>query len=141
MTTFVISHNLQIQSETAPPFELSQLAKGLQSHSTTIETVKILEHPHWILLITSKLEPLDLANELVQAWINLRNHMGHQVDHDVLALGGRKDTPGSPGSPLKEGYWGVDLVETLDSVEFLAAINWAELKKGRPVDGVFEFSS
>ena len=141
MTTFVLSHNLQVQSEVVPAFDLNALADGLKKHSQHLENVGVLQHPHWILLLEATCTPKEMALDLIHSWKALRSELGRDTSHVVLALGGRKDTPGSPGSPLKEGYWGVDLVETLDSVEFLAAINWAELKKGRPVDGVFEFSS
>jgi hypothetical protein len=43
-----------------------------------------------------------------------------------------------PGSPLQQGAWGVDVVETIDGDAFLKAINWDGLKAGRTVDGVFE---
>ena len=141
MTTFILSHNLQVQSEVVPAFDLNALSDGLKKYSQHIENVGVLQHPHWILLLEATCTPKEMALDLIHSWKALRSELGHDTSHVVLALGGRKDTPGSPGSPLKEGYWGVDLVETLDSVEFLAAINWAELKKGRPIDGVFEFSS
>ena len=141
MTTFILSHNLQVQSENVPAFDLNALADGLKKHSQQIKNVGVLQHPHWILLLEATCSPQDMAFDLINAWKALRNELGHDMSHVVLALGGRKDTAGSPGSPLQEGYWGVDLVETLDSVEFLAAINWAELKKGRPADGVFELST
>ena len=59
----------------------------------------------------------------------------------MLALGGRKDSAGAPGSPLQEGYWGVDVVETQDPKAFLTAINWDALKSTRPQEAVFEISS
>jgi len=31
-----------------------------------------------------------------------------------MALGGRKDSEGTPGAPLQQGGWGVDVVETRD---------------------------
>lgn len=141
MTTFVLSHNLQVQSEIVPTFNLNALADGLKKHSQHINNVGVLQHPHWILLLEANCTPTEMAFDLIHAWKSLRSELGHDTSHVVLALGGRKDTAGLPGSPLQEGYWGVDLVETPDSTEFLAAINWAELKKGRPVDGVFELST
>ena len=55
-----------------------------------------------------------------------------------MALGGRKDTDGAPGSPLEKGFWGVDVVESRSPDEFLQAINWPALKQARPEDAVFE---
>jgi hypothetical protein len=43
-----------------------------------------------------------------------------------------------PGSPLQEGSWGVDVVETPNGDAFLKTINWNGLKASRPADGVFE---
>ena len=67
--------------------------------------------------------------------------MKHEDNHNILALGGRKDNPASPGSPLKEGFWGVDVVETVDVDNFLKSIDWAGLKATRPADAVFEISN
>ena len=67
--------------------------------------------------------------------------MGHNSDHKVLALGGRKDSKSVAGAPLQEGFWGVDVVETKDKKSFLQAIDWDALKSNRPSDGVFEVSS
>ena len=67
MTTFVISHNLQVQSDHVPSFELNQLAEGLKRHANSINTVEILNHPHWLLSMTSNLSADDFAYELVKA--------------------------------------------------------------------------
>ena len=73
-------------------------------------------------------------------WLAISSYrsLGHDDNHAVLALGGRKDTQGNPGAPLQQGGWGVDVVETVDSAGFLQAINWSGLTAGRPADGVFE---
>lgn len=86
----------------------------------------------------SPLEAPDFAEELVAGWASLRSDYGHGVDHGILALGGRKDTPAANSSPLGLGAWGVDVVETPDPVAFLESIQWEQLKAGRPADGVFE---
>ena len=82
-----------------------------------------------------------MAVNLVQTWSEYRRQLGHDMNHVVLALGGRKDSKASPGAPLQEGYWGVDLVETPDESTFLQAINWEALKAGRSEDAIFEVSS
>ena len=82
-----------------------------------------------------------MAVDLVQTWLQYRGQLGHDMNHVVLALGGRKDSQASPGAPLQEGYWGVDMVETPDESTFLQAINWEALKAGRPEDAIFEVSS
>ena len=46
-----------------------------------------------------------LAQELAHGWLAMRSQKGHKADHVVMALGGRKDTDGAPGSPLEKGFW------------------------------------
>ena len=141
MTTFVLSHNLQVQSEHVPALNFEELAQALKSLSENISSTAVLDHPHWKLSISSDLSPQELAADLVQTWCQYRRQHGHEMNHVVLALGGRKDSQASPGAPLQEGYWGVDLVETTDEVAFLQAINWDVLKSGRPEDSIFQVSS
>ena len=141
MTTFILSHNLQVQSKDVPAFQTQVLADGIRSNSLSIISATVIEHPHWIISLTSNLSPNDMAVELVEAWKKLRSELGHSVDHVILALGGRKDSLAAPGAPLQEGFWGVDVVETYDEKAFLQAINWNVLKSNRPEDGVFEVSS
>ena len=141
MTTFVLSHNLQIQSDLLPVLDFELLSQELKSLSKNISSTAVLIHPHWKLSISSDLSPQDMAVDLVQTWSEYRRQLGHEMKHVVLALGGRKDSQASPGAPLQEGYWGVDLVETPDKTMFLQAINWEALKAGRSEDAIFEVSS
>ena len=141
MTTFVLSHNLQVQSDLVPALNFDQLAQALKSLSKNISSTTVLEHPHWKISISTDLSPQDMAVDLVQTWLQYRGQLGHDMNHVVLALGGRKDSQASPGAPLQEGYWGVDMVETPDESTFLQAINWEALKAGRPEDAIFEVSS
>tara|TARA_B100001057_G_scaffold91596_1_gene87893 strand:- start:619 stop:1050 length:432 start_codon:yes stop_codon:yes gene_type:complete len=141
MTTFVISHNLQVNSPKVPAFDTQQLADELKNNSDLIISSEVIVHPHWILSVSSNEGPQILAEELVRVWLMLRQKLGHDSDHKVLALGGRKDSKAMAGAPLQEGFWGVDVVETIDKNSFLQAINWAALKSGRPSDAVFEVSS
>ena len=141
MTTFVLSHNLQVQSGLVPALDFELVSKELKSLSKNISSTAVLNHPHWKLSISSDLSPQDMAVDLVQTWSEYRRQLGHDMNHFVLALGGRKDSQASPGAPLQEGYWGVDLVETPDKTMFLQAINWEALKAGRSEDAIFEVSS
>lgn len=141
MTTFVISHNLQVNSSMVPMFNTPQLADELKNNSNLIVSSEVIEHPHWILSVSSNEAPQILAEELVRVWLMLRKKLGHDSDHKVLALGGRKDSKAMAGAPLQEGFWGVDVVETMDKDSFLQAINWEALKSGRPSDAVFEVFS
>ena len=141
MTTFVLSHNLQVQSDRVPDLNFELLAQELKSLSKYISSTSVLNHPHWKLSVSSDLPPQDLAVDLVQSWSEYRRQLGHDMNHVVLALGGRKDSQASLGAPLQEGYWGVDLVETPNESAFLQAINWEALKAGRSEDAIFEVSS
>ena len=141
MTTFIISHNLQVKSSTVPAFDTQQLADELKNNSNLIVSSEVIEHPHWILSVSSNEAPQILAEELVRVWLMLRKKLCHNSDHKVLALGGRKDSTAMAGAPLQEGFWGVDVVETMDEKSFLQAINWNALKSGRPSDAIFEVSS
>ena len=138
MTIFVLSHNLQLDSARVPSISAQDLAQGLLSSSSLITKADALSHPHWLVRIESDLPADQMANELVKAWKQYRLDQGHATEHHWLALGGRKDTEGSPGSPLVAGSWGVDVVECGDPDAFLESINWSALKGGRPSDAVFE---
>ena len=138
MTSFVLSHNLQIQNPAVPALSFEELAKGLAHHSPSVINAEAVSHPHWKIRLEASSQPEALAREIIQSWRKVRADAGHSVSHAIMALGGRKDTPGNPGAPLQEGGWGVDIVETADPDGFLTAINWTGLTSGRPADGVFE---
>ncbi|QNG27204.1 DUF2656 family protein [Synechococcus sp. HK01-R] len=138
MTCFVLSHNLQVNSPSLPPLGAQELANGLKQYSQRISSAAPLDHPHWLVTVDAEGSASEVADDLVSAWRAFRAARGDDAGHHLLALGGRKDTAGAPGSPLQLGAWGVDVVETLDGDAFLQAINWEGLKAGRPADGVFE---
>jgi hypothetical protein len=138
MTIFVLSHNLQVESALVPTISAADLAEGLLSSSSFFSKAEALSHPHWLVRIESELAVYEMAQELVKAWKQHRLIQKHNVNHHWIALGGRKDTAGSPGSPLVQGSWGVDVVECANPDAFLDSINWNALKAGRPSDAVFE---
>ena len=138
MTVFVLSHNLQVQDSNVPSLTPAELAEGLSAACPSIQAASALNHGHWMIRIEAAISVEQLAQELAHGWLAMRSQKGHKADHVVMALGGRKDTDGAPGSPLEKGFWGVDVVETVDPKGFLAAINWTGLTAGRPADGVFE---
>lgn len=141
MTTFVLSHNLQLDPQEVPPLKAEELAKGLLKHCKCIEGVEALVHPHWMAKVKSNSSPEEFAKNLTLAWRLIRTDSGHNINHTILALGGRKDDAGRPGSPLQQGNWGFDVVESCEPEDFLKGINWNELKAGRPADGVIEVIS
>jgi hypothetical protein len=138
MTTFFVSHNLQVASDSCPPWDGQKLAEGLKRFCPEVTSAEALSHPHWRLQMESPLDAARFAEELVRGWSSLRSECGHSVQHVFLALGGRRNTPAASSSPLGLGAWGVDVVETPDAVAFLEGIQWEQLKACRPADGVFE---
>ena len=141
MTIFIVSHNLQITSDSVPAISAQALADGLKGHSNAFDHAEALNHPHWLIRLESSLSPEEMAKELVQVWKKFRISSSHGSEHHWLALGGRKDSPGSAGSPLQDGSWGVDVVECTNPEQFLLGINWEALKSGRPSDAVFEIKA
>ena len=121
-----------------PPIAAKTLADGLKQHCASVQHAEPLDHPHWMVRLEGDLDPEALARQLTAGWQTLRKISGHSCTHVVMALGGRKDSTGSPGSPLQQGAWGVDVVETADPDTFLMSINWDGLVAGRPADGVFK---
>jgi hypothetical protein len=138
MQNFVLSHNLQIQSDSVPSFTAEELAEGLSLHSDHIKA-NALNHPHWMIVVESELSSQQLAREVVDSWKKLRESLGHSINHSLIALGGRKDSAATSSSPLQQGYWGVDVVECTNPDAFLESINWDALKAGRPEESVFEY--
>ncbi|MDA0291705.1 MAG: DUF2656 family protein [Cyanobacteria bacterium] len=141
MTILILSHNLQIEDANVPLLSALVLSEGLKQYCDGIDQSEALVHPHWMVKLVSSRSAAELVNDLPAAWRALRHKLGHHSNHAVLALGGRKDDLGKPGSPLQQGDWGIDLVETTDSAGFLQSINWDSLKGGRPADGVIEVLS
>ena len=138
MTIFIVSHNLQVASEAVPPLSASDLAEAFIKNSDVFTVSQALSHSHWLVRLESLLSPSEMAEEVVKAWKRYRQSGNQNSDHYWLALGGRKDTPTMPGSPLQPGNWGVDVVECHDPEKFLQEINWSALKSARPAEAVFE---
>lgn len=138
MTRFLLSHNLQVDSDRLPALSAVDLASGLLANISADVHTEALIHPHWLVQVDADLLPADLAVAILQGWRRIRANAGVPDDAcQLLALGGRKDDPAGPGALLQHGNWGVDVVETLDAAAFLHSINWEQLKQGRAADGVF----
>ena len=138
MAVFILSHNLQVQNSDVPALSPVQLAEGLSQHCPSVHATEALDHGHWMVRLDSSMTPKELAEELTNGWLAMRASFGHQTNHAVMALGGRKDSEGAANSPLQKGFWGVDVVESSDPKGFKQLINWESLKNARPQDAVFE---
>ncbi len=138
MTIFIVSHNLQVTSKAVPPLSASDLADAFIKNSDVFTVSQALSHAHWLVRLESSLSASDMAEDVVKSWKRYRQSEDQDSDHYWLALGGRKDTPAMPGSPLQTGSWGVDVVECHDPEKFIQEINWPALKSARPAEAVFE---
>ena len=94
MTTFVLSHNLQVVDPNVPAFDFAELAAGLRDHCASVSSAEALTHAHWKVKLESSADPESLATEITTAWRALRGAKGHDLSHVVMALGGRKDSAG-----------------------------------------------
>lgn len=140
VATLLLSHNLQVFDPSVPALNAQQFGSLLAEEMADQATVEVLQHPHWRLLVTGVQSAAELGAIVARSLLQGRRKLEQGHAHTVLALGGRKDSPASPGSPLQEGSWGVDVVETTDAAGFVKAISWEALKGSRPTDGVFEIS-
>ena len=138
MTTFVLSHNPQVPDPSVTLMSAAEFGHLLEQALDGACAVEILNHPHWLVRLSGPEGPRELGERLGRALLQGRQRQDQGHSHAVLALGGRKDSPASPGSPLEQGAWGVDVVETKDPETFKQSISWEALKGGRPADGVFE---
>ena len=100
MTTFVLSHNLQVNDSAVPALAFEALAAGLQQHCPSVTAAEALSHPHWKVKLESTASPDALARELVQGWRRVREDLSHGRAHAVMALGGRKDPKATRGRPF-----------------------------------------
>ena len=87
MTVFVVSHNLQVNSDRVPALSAVALAEAIKGESTAFTLSEPLSHPHWLIRLESALEADVMAQELVKAWKGLRQTAGHESDHQPRVLG------------------------------------------------------
>ena len=55
MTSYVLSHNLQVQDSSVPALSFEELATALKNEDASFTSVEALTHPHWKLKIESSL--------------------------------------------------------------------------------------
>ena len=138
MTSFVLSHNPQTSPGMMVTLSATDISEGLSYHSFGVFSTTALYHPHWMVKVESSADANVLAEKILVSWRSFRHGLGDTNDYVILALGGRKDSATVLNSPLEQGFWGVDIIETRDPQGFLSSINWNALKGARPTDSVFE---
>jgi hypothetical protein len=135
----LLSHNFNIYSEIVPALNRTEFTAIFAENLGEQIQCQILDNPHWIVEI---LFPIDLFNpqqvgELcAQALASQREPTGTL---EILILGGLKTTPPTSDSPaaLQPGDWGVDVVETSSSAEFLRSIDWDKMIADKPAENIF----
>ncbi len=142
---FLLSHNDNISPTLAPALTVDEFcgafATHLNQHLAVPCQVAPIAHPHWRCEITVEATPIAVGQALVAALSQARaRQLGQPIAYQILALGGLKTTPAASPDPmaLQLGEWGVDVVETLDSPEFLANLGWDQLIAGRSTAEIFQ---
>jgi hypothetical protein len=100
---------------------------------------QLLDNPHWIVEVLFPIylfSPQQVGELCAQALASQRQPAGNL---DILILGGLKTTPPTSDSPaaLQPGNWGVDVVETSSSEEFLRSIDWDKMIADKPAENIF----
>jgi Protein of unknown function (DUF2656) len=139
----LLSHNFDITDGSLPALSRAKFAKIFSTGflNTSQINCRLIDHPHWIVEILFPLDrPLiavgsECANILAQY---RQQATGNRTD--ILVLGGVKTTPPTSADPdaLQPDQWGVDIVETLNSDQFLTSINWAATIAQKPVNQIFQ---
>ncbi len=139
---FLLSHNHNIPESVAPPLTPAEFSAVFQTHlaahlGDAIATP--IAHPHWRCAVETTAAPEAVGVALIAALKQARSTNG-PIAYQILALGGLKTTPATATSPnaLQPGEWGVDVVETLDAVAFLADLGWDKLTAGRSAAELFQ---
>ncbi len=133
----LLSHNFNIQSEKVPALSRSEFTAIFQAGLGEGYQCQEVDSPHWIVEV---LFPGDRLPQVVGEAVATALAAFRKADVEILALGGLKSTPPTSSAPsaLQPGEWGVDVVETADSEEFLKSIDWANTVIGRSAETFFE---
>lgn len=141
----LLSHNFAVSVNRLPwldrPSFTQVFSEGWSDRSDL--SVRLLEHPHWIVEIVfspDSLAPADLGELCAITLAAKRRSQVSESLPDILVLGGIKNTPATSSNPdgLQTGDWGVDVVETESAEQFLTEINWAGMTAARPPEAIFK---
>jgi hypothetical protein len=132
LTRYLLAHNHDISDAIAPPIARPDFTAlfhlALSTHPLESGQIAIIDHPHWRSELQAAPSPAIVGEFLAQALKTYRTHqLGQPIAYSILILGGLKTTPATSSDPsaLQPGEWGVDIVETPNSEDFLAKINWS----------------
>ncbi|MFK8186043.1 MAG: DUF2656 family protein [Phormidesmis sp.] len=138
----LLSHNFTLTQGDVHPLNREEFAavfaQGLSAHSGI--TAGLIDNPHWVVDVSyeaARYTPAQVGQMCAEILATYRK--GHNSKgFTVMALGGEKTTPptGAPPS-LQTGEWGVDVVESANTEEFLEEINWDKLAGAKPPEQIF----
>jgi Protein of unknown function (DUF2656) len=148
----LLSHNFDISPDVVPALSRAEFFEIFRAGLSTDVNLqcRLLDHPHWtveILFATPDYSALQVGEHCAQALVDARTlgaklspQLISDLKPDILILGGLKTTPPTSDSPdaLQPGEWGVDVVETQSSDDFLAGIAWDTSIAQRPAESIFK---
>ncbi len=144
----LLSHNFNLNNNELPTLNREEFAQVFIDGLSTKDNISCsyIKNPHWVVEILFPTEEYtapeigQMCGEILTS--SRKNDLSRsQLSTDTLILGGKKTTPATSTSTtsLQIGEWGVDVVETLEAVLFLQAINWDNLTANKPKDDIFRF--
>jgi hypothetical protein len=135
----LLSHNFNISPEVVPALSRTEFTAIFAENLGDQIQCQMLDNPHWIVEVLFPIDlfsPQQVGEMCAQALANQRQPTAKL---EILILGGLKTTPPTSDSPaaLQPGNWGVDVVETSSSVEFLRSIDWDNMIADKPAENIF----
>jgi hypothetical protein len=135
----LLSHNFNISPDVVPALSRTEFTTIFAENLGDQIQCQLLDNPHWIVEVLFPIDlfsPQQVGELCAQALASQRQPAGNL---DILILGGLKTTPPTSDSPaaLQPGNWGVDVVETSSSEEFLRSIDWDKMIADKPAENIF----
>lgn len=135
----LLSHNFNISPEVVPVLSRAEFTTIFAENLGDQIQCQMLDNPHWIVEVLFPIDlfsPQQVGELCAQA---LASHRQPSGTLEILILGGLKTTPPTSDSPaaLQPDNWGVDVVETSSSEEFLRSIDWEKMIADKPAENIF----
>lgn len=116
---------------------------GLAAHAEI--QCRLIENPHWIVevIFDEQKHPPAAIGQLCAQCLQVHREAEQNrglATYEIMLLGGMKTSPARGNSPtaLQPGEWGVDVVETTSSAQFLANVNWDTMIQDKPPEQIFK---
>ncbi|AGY57828.1 DUF2656 domain-containing protein [Gloeobacter kilaueensis] len=144
----LLSHSFDIPEEIVVRLRPEAIARIFIDSLSLFADIdcRFLENsPYWLLEILfpiAEISPEQIGQLCAKALVQRRTEQqaGGWLRSDVLVLGVLRTNPTRSSSPdaLQPGNWGVDIVETASSEQFLKAIGWEAKIAQQPADAFFK---